>query len=115
MKIILKWILISVSVFFTTKIVAGITVEPIWVSLIIGACLTVFDLIIKPILRVLTLPLNILTLGLFSLLINSVVLFYFLGMFIDGFEVSTLSAAFIGAIVVSVINWLLSRVFRIVD
>lgn len=114
MKIILNWVLISVSVFVTTKIISGIVVDPIWVALVVGACLTLFNMFIKPIIKVLTLPLNILTLGLFSLVINSV-LFWYLGTFIKGFEVSTLVAAFIGAIVVSVINWLFSKVFRVVD
>src|SRR5574344_67940 len=113
MKIILNWILISVSVFVTTKIISGIVVDPIWVALVVGACLTLFNMFIKPIIKVLTLPLNILTLGLFSLVINSI-LFWYLGTFIKGFEVSTLVAAFIGAIVVSVINWLFSKVFRVV-
>jgi putative membrane protein len=114
MKIILNWVLISVSVFITTKIISGIVVDPIWVALVVGACLTLFNMFIKPIIKVLTLPLNILTLGLFSLVINSI-LFWYLGTFIKGFEVSTLVAAFVGAIVVSVINWLFSKVFRVVD
>ena len=114
MKIILNWVLISVSVFVTTKMISGIIVDPIWVALVVGACLTLFNMFIKPIIKVLTLPLNILTLGLFSLVINSV-LFWYLGTFIKGFEVSTLVAAFVGAIVVSVINWLFSKVFRVVD
>jgi len=114
MKIILNWVLISVSVFVTTKIISGIIVDPIWVALVVGACLTLFNMFIKPIIKVLTLPLNILTLGLFSLVINSV-LFWYLGTFIKGFEVSTFTAAFVGALVVSVINWLFSKVFRVVD
>ncbi|MDD3085985.1 MAG: phage holin family protein [Candidatus ainarchaeum sp.] len=114
MKIILNWVLISVSVFVTTKIISGIVVDPIWVALVVGACLTLFNMFIKPIIKVLTLPLNILTLGLFSLVINSV-LFWYLGTFIKGFEVSTFTAAFVGALVVSVINWLFSKVFRVVD
>ena len=114
MKIILYWILISVSVFVTTKIISVIIVDPICVALVVGACLTLFNMFIKPIIKVLTLPLNILTLGLFSLVINSI-LFWYLGTFIKGFEVSTLVAAFVGAIVVAVINWLFSKVFRVVD
>lgn len=114
MKIILNWVLISVSVFITTKIISGIVVDPIWVALVVGACLTLFNMFIKPIIKVLTLPLNVLTLGLFSLVINSI-LFWYLGTFIKGFEVSTFTAAFVGALVVSVINWLFSKVFRVVD
>lgn len=111
MKIILHWIIISIAVFATTKIVKGITVDPIWVSLIVGACLTLFNMIIKPIVNILTLPINIITLGLFSLVINGA-LFWYLGTLVKGFSVSTFYAAFMGALLVSVINWFLKKVFH---
>lgn len=111
MKIILHWIILSVAVFATTKIVSGVSVEPIWVALIVGACLTLFNMIIKPIVNILTLPINIITLGLFSLVINGA-LFWYLGTLVKGFSVSTFYAAFIGALLVSVINWFLKKVFH---
>ena len=112
MKIILHWIILSASVFATTYIVSGITLNPIIATtLIVGACLTLFNMFIKPIISILTLPLNIVTLGLFSLVINGL-LFWFLGTVIKGFSVSTFSAAFVGALLVSVINWVLKKVFH---
>lgn len=111
MKIILHWVLVSVAVFVTTYIVKGISVDPIWIALIVGACLTLFNMFIKPIVNVLTLPLNIITLGLFSLVINGV-LFWYLGTFIKGFTVTTFSAAFVGALLVSILNWVLKKVFH---
>jgi len=112
MKIILHWIILSASVFATTYIVSGITLNPVIVTaLIVGACLTLFNMFIKPIISILTLPLNIVTLGLFSLVINGV-LFWFLGTVIKGFSVSTFSAAFVGALLVSIINWILKKVFH---
>ena len=112
MKIILHWILLSVAVYATTLILPGkITVDPIWVSLIVGACLALFNMIIKPIINILTLPINLLTLGLFSLVINGA-MFYYLGTLIQGFHVATFYAAFIGALLVSVINWVLKKVFH---
>jgi len=111
MKIILHWILLSVAVFATTKIISGITVDPIWIALVVGACLTLFNMFIKPIINFLTLPLNSITFGLFSLVINAV-LFWYLGTLIKGFTVESFYAAFIGAIVVSVINWVLGKVLR---
>lgn len=111
MKIILHWIILSVAVFATTKIVSGVSVDPIWVALIVGACLTLFNMIIKPIVNILTLPINIITLGLFSLVINGA-LFWYLGTLVKGFHVSTFYAAFIGALLVSVINWFLKKVFH---
>lgn len=111
MKIILHWILISIAVLVTTFVVGGISVEPFWVALIVGACLTLFNMFIKPIINILTLPINIITLGLFSLVINGL-LFWYLGRFIDGFNVTTFTAAFVGALLVSVLNWILKKVFH---
>lgn len=111
MKIILHWIILSCAVWVTTQVVSGINVSPIWVALVIGACLTLFNMFIKPIINILTLPLNIVTLGFFSLVVNGA-LFWFLGTIVNGFSVDTFTAAFIGALLVSVINWLLVKVFR---
>jgi putative membrane protein len=111
MKIIIHWILLSVAVFVTTKVIDGVFVDPIWVALIVGACLTLFNMFIKPIIKILTLPINFLTLGLLPIIINGV-LFWYLGIFITGFSVSTFYAAFIGALLVSVINWVLNKVFH---
>ncbi len=111
MKIILHWIILSLAVFATTKIISGISLAPIWVALIVGACLTLFNMFIKPVINILTLPINIVTLGLFSLVVNGL-LFWYLGNVINGFNVTTFSAAFVGAILVSVINWILKKVFH---
>ena len=114
MKIILRFIILSVAVFVTTKIINEIAVDPIWVAFIVGACLTLFNMFIRPIVKILTLPINLITLGLFSLVINGAV-FWYLGTFIKGFSVTTFYAAFIGALLVSIINWVLSKVFNFDD
>jgi putative membrane protein len=111
MKIILHWIILSVAVYATTKIISGVTADPIWVAFIVGACLTLFNMIIKPIINILTLPINLITLGLFSLVINGA-LFWYLGTLIKGFHVTTFVAAFVGALLVSVINWVLKKIFH---
>ena len=111
MKIILHWLILSVAVFATTKVISGVTVDPIYVALIVGACLALFNMIIKPVIKILTLPINILTLGLFSLVINGA-LFWYLGTLIKGFHVETFYAAFMGALLVSIINWILNKVFH---
>lgn len=111
MRIILHWIILSCAVWLTTQIVSGVTVDPIWVALIVGACLTLFNMFLKPVITILTLPLNILTLGLFSLIVNGI-LFWYLGKFVRGFTVEDFTAAFVGALLVSIINWILGKVFR---
>jgi len=65
------------------------------------------NMLIRPILVLLTLPITILTLGLFILVINGV-LFYAVGHWLQGFEVKTLLAGIIGALLYSIFTWLLS-------
>jgi putative membrane protein len=112
MRIIVHWITLSVAVFLASRFISGITIDPIWTALIVGACLTLFNMIIRPIVKILTLPINILTLGLFSLIINGAI-FWYLGTLIKGFSVATFTAAFIGALIVSILSWLISKVFRV--
>ena len=115
MRIILHWIIISASVIATTYIVSGISLSPVvWTALVVGACLTLFNMFIKPVIKILTLPINLITLGLFSLVINGAV-FWYMGTFITGFTVETFKAAFIGALLVSIINWILNKVFHFED
>jgi putative membrane protein len=111
MKLILHWVILSVAVFATSKIIDGITIDPLYIVLIVGACLTLFSMFIKPIINILTLPINLVTLGLFSLVINGVV-FWYLGTLIKGFTVSTFYAAFVGSLLVAIINWILNKVFH---
>jgi putative membrane protein len=111
MRIILHWIILSVAVWATTQIVSGVTVDPIWVALVVGACLTLFNMFLRPVINILTLPINVVTLGLFSLVVNGV-LFWYLGTLIRGFSVTTFTAAFVGALIVSVLNWILTKLFN---
>lgn len=112
MKIILHWIIISVAVLISTRIFSDINVNPLWVVLIVGACLTLFNMFIKPVVSILTLPLNIVTLGIFSLIVNGL-LYWYLGNIIKGFYVGSFSAAFFGALLVSVVDWMLKKVFHL--
>jgi putative membrane protein len=112
MRIILHWIVLSIAVWATTRLVSGVVVDPIWIALIVGACLCLVNMFLKPIINILTLPLNILTLGFFSLIINGAI-FWFLGSgIIKGFSVTTYTAAFVGALLISIINWVITKLFR---
>jgi putative membrane protein len=111
MRIILHWVILSIAVWATTQVVSDINVDPIWVSLVVGACLTLFNMFLRPIVNILTLPMNILTLGIFSLVVNGI-LFWYLGTIIRGFTVTTFTAAFIGAMLVSIINWIITKLLH---
>lgn len=111
MRIILHWIILSVAVWGTTRVMPGISVNPVWVAAVVGACLTLFNMFLKPVINILTLPLNILTLGFFSLIVNGLI-FWYLSTILKGFTITSFTAAFVGALIVSLLNWLITKVFR---
>jgi len=83
-----------------------------WVAVLIGGLvLGIANAIIKPILVVLSCPLVILTLGLFTLIINGAI-FYWVLKFVPGFYVPGFWAAFWGAIAMSIISWVVSLIFH---
>lgn len=106
--ILLRWFITVLAVFALPYFVAGISVSTVLTAVIVSACLVFLNMVVKPIISILTLPLNILTLGLFSLLVNGL-FFWFVGQIIQGFTVSSFKAAIIGAFVISVINWIVSK------
>lgn len=104
MNILFKIVLTALAVLGASYLVPGIFVESFYVALIVAVVLAVLNLIVKPIIVVLTLPINIVTLGLFTLVINAG-LFWIAAYFVDGFTVQRFLDAFIGALLVSVVVW----------
>ena len=85
----------------------GVKVDSFVAALIAALALGLINTLIRPLLILLTLPVTLLTLGLFIFVINGL-LFWWVGSFVDGFHVSGFWSAFFGAIVYSLISWLLS-------
>ncbi len=104
MKFILKWLIVALSVLGAAYIVPGISVTSFYIALIVALVWGIVSFVIKPIVQLLALPITILTLGLFSLVINGL-LFWFVSSFIEGFEVTGLWPAILGALVVSLLSW----------
>src|SRR6476659_9621937 len=107
MRLLLVWLINSVALFALPYVFPWVTVDTFWTALIAALVLGLINALIRPILVLLTLPVTILTLGLFIFVINGL-LFWWVGSFIDGFHVSGFWAGFFGAIVYSLISWLLS-------
>lgn len=107
MKLILKFLVVVLVIMVLPALIPGISVEGFYPALIVALALGLLNLTLKPILFVVTLPINILTLGLFSFVINGLIL-WFVASFVDGFAVAGFWAAFLGALVVSAANWLIS-------
>ena len=107
MKLLLVWILNALALLAVTYLIPSIQVDGFTSALIAAAVIGLVNMLMKPILIILTLPITILTLGLFILVINGL-LFYFVGNVIEGFHVHTLMAGILGALLYSVISWFLS-------
>lgn len=111
MSLLLRWVLSALSLMLVTYLVPGITVasfySALWAALVLG----LINALVRPVLILLTLPVNILTLGLFTLVINAL-LFWLASSVVKGFNVGGFWPAFWGALAVSVISWILNGIFN---
>ena len=107
MALILSWIINAVALLALPYVMPSITVSSFYVALIVALILGFLNAIIRPVLVLLTLPITVLTLGIFILVINAL-LFWFVASFVDGFHVGGFWSAFWGAIVYSIISWAVS-------
>lgn len=87
MKVILKILLSAIAVIVLAKVLPGVEVVSLWTAIIVALVLAIFNAILKPLLVILTLPVTIITLGLFLLVINAAIILL-ADYFVDGFTVS---------------------------
>jgi putative membrane protein len=113
-KIIAKWIFTALAVLIAARYVPGLHVASIYTALVVAVVLGLVNLILRPILLFFTLPITILTLGLFTLVINGL-LFWFVSSFVKGFEVAGFVPAFWGALIVSVVSFIGNRFLSAVE
>lgn len=110
MRLLLRWLIASVALFAAAWLVPGIEVDPdaYWVYAVMAVILGLVNAVVRPILKFLTCPLILLTLGLFVLVINAVSLWLAswlaVSVFDVGFRVDGFLAAFLGSLVVSVVT-----------
>ena len=112
MKILLHWLILSATVYGIAYFVPHISISIWWVALVVAAILYFIHSLIKPIIKILTLPISLITFGLFSVALN-VLFFWFPSTIITGFKVQTISAALIGSIIISLVNWIADKVLKI--
>ena len=103
----LTLLLNGVAVFVAAHVVPGITVQSPTAALIAGAILGVVNALVRPVLILLTLPFTLITLGLFLFVVNAICL-GLVAWLVPGFALSGFLAAMVGAIVISVVSWLLT-------
>jgi putative membrane protein len=105
--ILVRWLFLAVAIFMAAYMIEGIRVSGFLSAVMAAAVLGVLNAFFRPILLLLTLPLNILTLGLFTFVINALLLMMASGV-IGGFKVDGFGTALLGSLVISLVSWLLT-------
>ncbi len=111
MNLIIRLLLNAVAVFFLANILDGVTVDNYVTAIIVAVVLSVLNLLIKPLLVLLTLPITILTLGLFLLVINAIILLL-ADTLIAGFSVSSIWTAILFSVLLSILQSLLQSFLK---
>ncbi len=106
-----RWFVTAVAVLAASKLVSGIDCADIGSLAVAALLLGIINALVRPVLLLITLPVNVLTLGLFTLVINGA-LFLLVGRVVRGFHVVDFWAGFLGAIVVSLVSFLVGGVMR---
>lgn len=110
MRLLLIWLINALSLLAVAYLLPSVSVASFYVAVITAFLLAIVNTVIRPVLVLITLPINILTLGLFTLVINGL-LFWFVASFVEGFRVAGFWSALGGALLYSLIStfasWLL--------
>src|SRR5437667_11340267 len=103
----------AVMIYLAARVVPGITLDdgPVWPALLAGLVLALVNAVVRAVLRLITLPLTLLTLGLFLLVLNAFCL-WLTSLLVPGFAVQSVKAAFVGALLISCVRWVLTVLVR---
>jgi len=105
--ILIRWLILTAAIMVASYVIEGIQVKGFFSALFAAAVLGILNAFFRPILIILTLPINILSLGLFTFIINAMLLKMASGV-ISGFEVYGFWPAIFGSLLISVVSWILS-------
>ena len=111
MNLILKLLLNAVAVFALAHILTGVNVDGYLTAIIVALVLAILNLLVKPLLVILTLPVTVITLGLFLLVINAVIILL-ADKLIDGFAVANFWWAILFSILLSILQSLLHSLLK---
>jgi putative membrane protein len=109
MRIVLHWLISAAALFLLPYVFKWVQIDSVQAALIAALVLGLVNALVWPILFVLTLPVTLLTLGLFIFVLNGL-LFWAVGSLVDGFRVSGFWSGVFGAIVYSLISWALAAI-----
>ena len=116
MKVLIHWIILTLTVIVLTQTIPGISIIDtgqqgglVMTAFVVAAVIGFTNLIIKPIISLVTLPINILTLGLFSVVVNAL-LFSAVARVVQNFSVADFKAALLGSLVIAVVNSIVNKI-----
>lgn len=104
LKIIVHVAATAAALLLMPRFIHGIVVADFYTAAIVAVIWGLISITIRPILGLLTLPINLITFGLFSFVLNAL-LFWFVASFVQGFEVAGFVAALLGSVVLTVVSW----------
>ena len=107
MGLLLRWLILTVAIIVASYLLEGIHVSGFFPAFFAAALLGILNALFRPVLILLTLPINILSLGLFTFIINALMLMMVSGV-VSGFEVHGFWTAVFGSLIISIISWLLN-------
>ena len=107
MKLLVVWLLNALALLAVAYLMPSIEVSGFGGALIAAAVIGLVNMLVRPVLVLLTLPVTLLTLGLFILVINGL-LFFGVGALLEGFEVQGLWSGILGALLYSLVSWALT-------
>lgn len=106
---LLRWFFNTIAIYLTTQIIKGVRVADLGGAVVAALILGIVNAFIRPVVLLLTLPLNIITLGLFTLVVNTLMLYLVAA--VTRLEITGFWAAFLGALLIAIISTVLSRIF----
>jgi putative membrane protein len=108
---VITLILSAIAVGLTAWLLPGVTIEPWWWTIIVAIVLGLLNAVVKPIIKLFALPITILTLGLFTLVINALIVLL-CAWLVPAFKVDGFVSAFLFAIILWVVTWILNLIFN---
>ena len=110
-NLLVRWLILALGVVLAEKLVPGIRCDDGLTLAVVVLLLSFFNVVLKPVLLLFTLPFIVLSLGL-GVWVTNAFLFYVVGKLADGFHVAGFGSALWGALIVSLTNMILSRLMR---
>jgi putative membrane protein len=107
MKLLVKWLLSAAALLAVAHLYSGVVVQSFSAALVAALVIGLLNAVLRPVLIVLTLPVTVITLGLFLFVINAL-MFYWAAELLDGFQVRGFSAALVGSLLYTLLGMVIN-------